>query len=215
MTRTRFSTRPARHPESDMARPSDSNTRRQRPPWRIITWFSAIIGLASCGGGALSLPDSVAQMNAIAAEGRARAGALYVEYQQIPEPTVADASALLGRELVIRSDLQTALTTIQAPDEIAHLHTRMVDWHAAVIEAERKLGARAAQASNWNELTGSDESRAYDELIAEGLSACGELQAELDSMAESRGAFADNPWIPTDLKNVVNAVLGCDAPATG
>ena len=35
------------------------------------------------------------------------------------------------------------------------------------------------------------------------------LQAELDATVE-RGVFADTPWIPSELKEVVDIVLGCD-----
>ena len=38
---------------------------------------------------------------------------------------------------------------------------------------------------------------------------CAEFQAKLDSTA-ARGVFADTPWIPSEMKEVVDAVIGCD-----
>ena len=50
---------------------------------------------------------------------------------------------------------------------------------------------------------------AYRTAIVEGKEVCDEFQAQLDATAE-RGDFADVPWLPTQLKEVVVAVLGCD-----
>ena len=40
------------------------------------------------------------------------------------------------------------------------------------------------------------------------------LQAKLDATA-ARGAYADTPWVPGELKEVVDAFLGCDSPIGG
>ena len=49
---------------------------------------------------------------------------------------------------------------------------------------------------------------AYREGIAEGKRICIEFQAELDA-TEERGVFADAPWIPVEMAEIVEAVLGC------
>jgi hypothetical protein len=38
---------------------------------------------------------------------------------------------------------------------------------------------------------------------------CIDLQSKLDATAE-RGAFANTPWIPSEMKEIVEVVLGCD-----
>ena len=42
---------------------------------------------------------------------------------------------------------------------------------------------------------------------------CAEFQAKLDATAE-RGTFADAPWVPTKLQEIVDYGLGCDSLPT-
>jgi hypothetical protein len=51
---------------------------------------------------------------------------------------------------------------------------------------------------------------AYRTSVAADKQACVDIQAELDATAE-REIFAETPWIPSDLKEVVEAALGCAA----
>jgi hypothetical protein len=96
----------------------------------------------------------------------------------------------------------------EPPDQIAELHAAIVDWHAGAIDVERALVARAGQVSSWAELERSAELAAYNAKGEEGLVVCRELQAKLDA-TEGRAVFADTPWIPSEMKEVVDAVLGC------
>ena len=47
------------------------------------------------------------------------------------------------------------------------------------------------------------------DAIAEGKRVCTDVQAQLDATA-ARGVFADVPWVPAELSEVVEAVLGCE-----
>jgi hypothetical protein len=67
---------------------------------------------------------------------------------------------------------------------------------------------RNGQVSSWAELERSAELVACDAKGAEGLVVCRELQEKLDA-TEARVVFADTPWIPGEMKEVVDAVLGC------
>jgi hypothetical protein len=133
---------------------------------------------------------------------------LCLEYTSLTEPTVDDVRVLLEREVAIRIDLQEDLVALDAPEQIVGLHDTLVDWHAAAIEAEKALIARAGAASSLTEVEQSAEAAAYDRVMEEGLVACQALQTELDATAE-RCVFAENPWLPGEMKEIVNAVLGC------
>jgi hypothetical protein len=50
---------------------------------------------------------------------------------------------------------------------------------------------------------------AYRKAVTEDKQYCTEFLTPLDATAE-RGVFTDTPWIPGELKEVVNAVLGCN-----
>ena len=49
----------------------------------------------------------------------------------------------------------------------------------------------------------------YRAALAYDKQLCSDFQAELDA-TEERGVFADTPWIPGELKEVVEVVLGCE-----
>ena len=38
---------------------------------------------------------------------------------------------------------------------------------------------------------------------------CLDLQSKLDAIAEQQAIFAEVPWIPSEMKEVVGLVVGC------
>jgi len=48
----------------------------------------------------------------------------------------------------------------------------------------------------------------YRSALAGAKQVCLDFQDRLDA-TEARGAFADTPWIPGEMKEVVERVLGC------
>jgi hypothetical protein len=50
---------------------------------------------------------------------------------------------------------------------------------------------------------------AYRKAVTADRQSCIEFQTQLDATA-ARGVFADTPWISGELKEVVDAVLGCN-----
>ncbi len=55
---------------------------------------------------------------------------------------------------------------------------------------------------------------AYREALAADNQVCAEFQSKLDATAD-RGVFVDTPWIPGELKEIVNYALGCDCAPRG
>lgn len=169
-----------------------------------------VIVPSSCdGNNRLSLTDYVERVNTMAADGRAQAERLYLDYEALTAPAVDDLATMLDQVLAIRVAVQKEFVDLgEPPDQIAELHAAIVDWQAAAIDVERALAARAGQVSSWAELERSAELAAYNAKGAEGLVVCRELQEKLDA-TEARVVFADTPWIPGEMKEVVDAVLGC------
>ena len=165
---------------------------------------------SSCDGNSrLSLTDYVERVNTMAADSRAQAERLLLDYRALTAPTVDDLATMLEEVLAIRVVVQQEFVDLgEPPDQIAELHAAMVDWHAAAIDVERALATRAGQVSSWAELEQSAELDAYSAKGAEGLVVCRELQAKLDA-TEARAVFAGTPWVPGEMKEVVDAVLGC------
>jgi len=169
------------------------------------------LALAACGSDQLSLPDYVDELNAVIEDGSDQIKPLYIELLSKGEPTLEGMRSVLDQEVAIRAEIQEEFAKLKAPDQIAELHNALVNWHGQMIEAQELLGSRANSATTWSEFELSEEFRDFDAVMEEGLAGCLEFQAQLDA-TEARGVFSDTPWIPGELKEVVDAALGCDTP---
>ena len=97
---------------------------------------------------------------------------------------------------------------IEPPEVVADFHAFFFgDTYTVAREA---LAARADVAADWDELSNSPEMAAYRAAVAGDKQACAEIQVMIDR-TETGEAFADTPWIPRELQEVVVAVMGCDS----
>ena len=182
---------------------------------KLLIRLTVCLGLlmGACGGDDITLTEYVEQVN-VAAEAAGQKGAqLLADAAQTTDPTPAQLQAGLERGLrEIRLPLQDAVDDISPPDQLTDLHDVMWDWHAAFITIEQALAARVGTAEDteagWESLSDSPEMAAYRAAVAEGKQLCDGFQSELDDIAEL-GVFADTPWMPGELQNVVEAALGC------
>jgi hypothetical protein len=179
----------------------------------VATLFLALV-LLGCSGGELSLTEYVDQINASAEPASRRGAELLAEAAAVEDFTPQVLQAGLERGLrEIRIPLQEAVEDIDAPDQVVDLHDLMWQWHADFITVEAALAARAGEAADtpadWEALSNSPEMAAYREALATGKQVCAEFQSVLDA-TEARGAFSETPWIPGELKEIVDAVLGCE-----
>ena len=108
----------------------------------------------------------------------------------------------------IEAELREAMDDIEPPKQVVDLHNLLFDDRFT--SARAALGTRAGTAADWEELSGTPEMAAYRTAVAVDKQACIDIQAELDATTE-RGVFADTPWISGELKEVVEALLGCAA----
>jgi hypothetical protein len=168
--------------------------------------------LCGCSGGEMSLTEYVERINAVENQASQQGAVLIAEAELIDDFTPQDLQAGLDRARVIRIDVKEATDGIEPPEQIAELHYLIFDWHTRFIPIEEALAKRAGiaadTAADWEELSESPEMAAYRAAISEGKQVCSDFQAKLDATAE-RGVFADMPWIPSDMTEVVDAVLGC------
>ena len=170
--------------------------------------------LLGCSGGEISLTEYVERVNAAAEPAGQKGAELLAEAAQVTDLTPQILQGGLERGLrEIRIPLQEAVDDIEPPAQVADLHHLMWDWHASFLSVEEALAARAGiaedTATGWEALSKSPEMAAYRAAIAEGKTVCTEFQAKLDATAE-RGVFADVPWLPSELSEVVEAALGCE-----
>lgn len=189
-------------------------------------WVGACLILlaAACGGGEMSLAEYVQRIDAIFERGRQRYEAVVASPQglvlivgqgshlgfsdegaQLTDFTPQDLHTALLQVAEIQAEALEAAAAIDAPKQIADLHTLFI--RELPIEA---LAARAGTAGDWEELSESAEMAAYRSALAADKLVCAEFQAKLDGTA-NREVFDEIPWIPAELKETVNYALGCDS----
>jgi len=191
--------------------------RRPLPVKRFVPLVLCVALLASgCGGGEPSLTEYVERLNPIMIRAiqqydelvtSPQGAVLVAEGAQLADFTPQDLQAALERLGEIEAEALEAGAAIEPPPQITDLANLLSDDRAT--SARVALAARAGSATNWEELSETPEMAAYRTALAVDKQACIDLQAKLDATAE-RGVFEDAPWIPGELKEVVEAFLGCD-----
>ncbi len=106
----------------------------------------------------------------------------------------------------IEVELLGAVDAIKPPAQVADLHGLLFD--AKFTAVEKALAARAGTAETWEELSATTEMVRYRAALAADKQLCIDFEAKLDSTA-GQGAFGGGPWIPVELEEVAEAVLGC------
>lgn len=185
----------------------------------------AALTLWGCGGGGeLTLTEYVDRVEAMIADAGAAGEELFAspegavlaaEGAALDEYTPQDLEVALLRIGEIEEEFLDEADDIEPPPSVADFHELYFD--DTFTKAREALAARAATAADWVELSATDEMAAYRAAVARDKQVCLDAQADLDATAQ-RGAFADNPWVPGRLKEIIDAALGCSAfpedPAT-
>jgi hypothetical protein len=175
--------------------------------------------LTACGGGEISPTEYVDSLNVIVEQARQQYEALAASPQGavlIAEPaqlsafSPQDLQMALERVREIEAEVDKATTAIDPPQQFAELHTLFFDFESDFISAQEALASRAGTAADWNELSESPEMARYRSALAEDKRHCVAVQAEVNSIGEQGEAFADTPWLPTELKELFEVALGCD-----
>ena len=186
---------------------------------RVCAAVGLILVVAACSSGEMSLTDYVERINAAVD----RAAQQYFDLVESPQGEVLVAEAVqlntftpqdlqtaLEHVREIEAGVEEAVKAIKPPEDVADLHRLLFDFDDNFISAQEALAARAGTAESWEELSASPEMAAYRDALSEDKQQCAASQAEMNAIAERRDLFADTPWIPRDLKDVVQAVLRCD-----
>jgi hypothetical protein len=163
--------------------------------------------LSACGGSGLSLTEYVDRLNAAGDRLNPRAEALISELERSTSPK--EVGATMERMAALRIESVESTEALDPPEQIANLHDLFLSWEKRLLPIEEALAVRAGTVAGWEEFFDTDEVAAYRAALVEGKQVCIEFQTMLDATAE-RGVFADTPWLPSALSEVVEARLGCD-----
>ena len=178
--------------------------------WFLVRYVMAGFGVGlfpfGCGGGGLSLTEYVDRLNAIGDRTNPQAEVLISELERSTTPR--DVNATMERMVALRIESVEATEALDPPERIADLHQLFLDWEKRLLPIEEALAARAGTVAGWEEFSESAEVADYRAALDEGRQVCIEFQTRLDATAK-RGVFADTPWLPSALSEVVEARLGC------
>ena len=172
-----------------------------------LAGLGLVLVLSACGSDESSLREYVDELNAIEARATAEAGPLIAEFERVKTPS--ELKTTMDQLVAVRIDSLEASRALDPPEQVADLHGFFVEWEAQLIPIEEALADRAGAVAGWQELSESDEMEAYRVALIDGKRGCLVFQARLDATA-ARGVFAETPWVPSEMKEVVEAVLGCD-----
>ncbi len=185
---------------------------------------AVIVVAGGCGGGEMTLTEYTERVDAIFVRGIQQyevvvgspQGLVLIVGQgshlgfddqgvQLTDFTPQDLHVALERVAEIQTEALETAAAIDPPEQIADLHAL---FFRELPIAE--LAARAGIAADWEELSESPEMAAYRAALAADNQVCADFQAKLDATAE-RGVFADAPWIPSELSEIIDYGLGCDS----
>ncbi len=173
---------------------------------RALASAGIVFVIASCGGGTLSLTEYSERLQSMRLVMIDDFDVL--DAQWASATTVEDGKGVLNRAVAVRTELQNNLTDLNPPEELADFHADVVELNGRILAAVEAWAVRADTAGSLDELQTSPEALAYWNLDAEMGPLCLEVQSKLDATAE-REIFAEVPWIPGEMKEVVALVMGC------
>ena len=177
--------------------------------------LSVTLMVGACGGGEMTLTEYVDRLNGIIAQAIPQGEALFASPQgavlaegaRLTDFTPQDLQIALERVGEIEVQIREAAEDIDPPEAVAGFHNLYFDTRFA--SAREALAVRAGTTATWEELSETPEMAAYRTAVADDKQTCIDFQDEMDA-TEERGAFADTPWLPSELKEIVTALLGCD-----
>lgn len=189
---------------------------RLRRVWAVVC---LVLVVAACGGGEMSLSEYVERINAVVDRAAQQyfdlvtsphGAVLLAEADQLADFTPQDLQAALEQVREIEAEVEEAVDAIEPPERIAELHDLLFDFDDDFISAQEAVAARAGTALDWKELSGSPEMAAYRTALAEDKQQCADSQTEMNAITERHDVFTEAPWIPSELKEIVEVVLGCE-----
>jgi len=129
------------------------------------------------------------------------------------EPSLEEMRSYATDRVMVRNDFLDAFRALDSPEEIEDLYETALDIISRLVAAETELADFVMEAETaeeartvWDSPAG-DAARAVD---VESLAICDAAQASIDA-TQDRDAFSDTPWIPPEMKEVIEVTFKCRA----
>ena len=171
-----------------------------------------LILIAGCGGGELTLTEYAEQVED-------NTNAMYQTLEELTRDvafeamTVEDVKHVYGGVATAFNSLNDGLEDIEPPGDVAELHAAALGMSAELAASGDAFASLTEDIETEDELAklfSSPEARAVDAAQEKIVAFCLERQAEFDATVD-RERFADTPWIPPNMQEVVLVAFGCEA----
>jgi len=180
-------------------------------PMRVV-WTCTFLALTltACGGGSLTVAEYAAQTEELVAELAAEFESLDAEWES-QTPSLEAARAYWERRLAARVKLLDGMRALDPPDELADLHATALDLFGRITAAEQDVAARVGSfetAADLEQTWQTPEGQAAQAVLEEVFALCRATQTDFDE-TEDRESLKDVPWIPPEMKEVIQISFGC------
>ena len=128
------------------------------------------------------------------------------------DPTLERAQSYATDRLDARHAFIDAFDALEPPSEVADLHTTALDIFDRLVAAETVLADLVMAADSFEEADAvwiTPQGEAFRKIDEEAVALCAAAQADLDA-TQQRDAFSDTPWIPPEMKEVIEVTFRCD-----
>lgn len=165
---------------------------------------------SACGGGSLTLSEYSDQVATLLVRVDTRLDAHAARVAAAP-PNVQSTQAFFDDRVVGYNELVDGVDELKPPDEVVELHAVFQEILADLLAAERARAAFAKTVSSvedLNQVWEGSEAQAVRDAELRAIELCYAAQSQVDA-TEEREAFADVPWMPARLQEVVLVSFNC------
>jgi len=134
------------------------------------------------------------------------------EAEVAADPTLERAQSYATDRLDARHDFIEAFEALEPLEEVADLHATALDIFNRLVTAETVLADLVMAADTFEEADAvwiTPQGEAFRRIDEEAVALCAVVQADLDA-TQQRDVFSDMPWIPPEMKEVIDVAFRCD-----
>jgi hypothetical protein len=177
--------------------------------YRTLVMLAVTLVAAGCSSGP-SLGEYAAQAEELATTMNSRLDEIDVILEG-RATSVAEVRTYADDRMAARRAFLAGFEELDPPREAEELHTAALDILRDLVDAEQELADLAYAADDLATLDGlwdSPTGQKAREVDAQVVALCQAAQASLNSTQE-RQALVGQPWIPSELQEVVDVSFGC------
>lgn len=176
----------------------------------VILAICLAILLPSCGNGELTLGEYAEELEVLVTTMNRKITVLDSNLESEPL-TIEGTQNYFEEKIAARDELLEGFRAIEPPEEAADMHAASLGIVGKLTDAERAMAQQAdgiETAEELSELWNTQAGLTTHAVDEEARAFCATAQTQFDSTTDRAAAF-DGPWIPSELKEVVQVFFGC------